>query len=199
MVFKICDFFGSAGRNAPFRGGLQLYKDRGSDGLVVAVPPEILGIIRLIPVLLILLVIWGVAVFGLIAVLRKVGVPSKVMILTGFLIFGGVIGAWSFQEGKKDIVAALNLPGSTVSEIVYNDYLLPYWKSTLEPVGYEHIPIRDLKTGEVIGVEDVPQYDFPLKKVSDLYMPVSIVSWGLLGLLLQLVYNRRMKTRANFS
>jgi hypothetical protein len=158
----------------------------------MTIPPEIIGLIKIISSLLILLVIWSLAIFGLIRILHKIGVPSKKIIITSFLIFGIVIGVWSFQMGKTDIVAALNFPGSTVSEIVFSD-LGQYWKSISEPVGYEHIPIRDLKTGEIIGIHDEPQYDFPLKKVSDLYIPASILSWGLLGLVLQLVYNRWMK------
>lgn len=114
----------------------------------------------------------------------------RAKILMTFLLFGLVIGGWSFWMGKTDLVAGLNFPGSEISEIVYNQYLLPYWKETLEPVGYEHLPIVDVLTGEVVGVEDVPLYDFPLKKVSDLYLPASILSWGLIGLVIQLVYTR---------
>jgi len=106
--------------------------------------------------------------------------------------------------GKTDFVAMVNFPGSEISEIVYNDYLLPYWKQALEPVGYEEIPIIELLPvappeppgpGKKVGVEVVPIYDFPLKKVSDLYIPGSVVSWGLIGLLIQLIYNgmKRLK------
>ena len=122
----------------------------------------------------------------------------KARIVIGFLIFGLLIGCYSFWMGKTDFVAMVNFPGSEISEIVYNDYLLPYWKRTLEPVGYEEIPIIELLPvappeppglGKKVGVEVVPIYDFPLKKVSDLYIPGSVVSWGLIGLLIQLIYN----------
>jgi hypothetical protein len=138
----------------------------------------------------ILYIAWFLAVLGLVIILRRLGVPRGRAIISGFLIYGFVIGASSYQVGKRDIVAVLNLPGDVLSETVYNDYLIPYWKNTLEPVGYQHIPIRDLKTGEIIGTEAVPQYEFPLENVSDLYLPASILSWGIIGLLLQLIYNR---------
>ena len=122
----------------------------------------------------------------------------KVKILIGFLIYGLVVGIWSFRMGKIDVVAGINFPGSYVSEIVYNKYLIPYWERALEPIGYEHIPIIELLPvtppeppgpGKKVGVEVVPIYDFPLKKVSDLYIPSSVVSWGLIGLVIQLIYN----------
>ncbi len=123
----------------------------------------------------------------------------RAKILTSFLLFGLLIGGWSFGMGKIDLVAGVNFPGSYVSEIFYNKYLIPYWERTLEPVGYEEIPIIELPPvappepqgpSKKVGVYVVPKYDFPLKKVSDLYIPASVVSWGLIGLVTQLVYNR---------
>lgn len=119
----------------------------------------------------------------------------RAKILISFLIFGLLIGCFSFWMGKTDFVAMINFPGSEISEIVYNDYLLPYWRSTLEPIGYEQMPIIDLQTGETMGIKDVPRYNFPLKKVSDLYMPVSLLFWGLLGLVIQLIYNLRKRNK----
>jgi len=103
--------------------------------------------------------------------------------------------------GKTDSVAFVNYPASEVSETIYNRYLLPYWNHTLEPVKYEQIPIRDLRTGNVLGVQDEPVYDYPLSKVSDLYIPASIVSWGLIGLVIQLAYGgfTRLPSRAKVS
>ncbi len=100
--------------------------------------------------------------------------------------------------GQRDLVAGINFPGSYISEIVYNKHLIPYWERTLEPVSYEHTPVIDLLTGKVVGVESVPIYDFPLKKVSDLYIPASVVSWGLIGLVIQLIYNGIRKVKGSF-
>jgi len=50
----------------------------------------------------------------------------KARIVIGFLIFGLLIGCYSFWMGKTDFVVMVNFPGSEISEIVYNDYLLPY-------------------------------------------------------------------------
>jgi len=106
--------------------------------------------------------------------------------------------------GKTDFVAMINFPGSEISEIVYNDCLIPYWERTLKPAGYEEIPIIELPPvtppespgpGKQIGVEVVPIYDFPLKKVSDLYMPVTLLFWGFIGLIAQLIYNTRKRNK----
>jgi len=119
-------------------------------------------------------------------------------------MFGLLIGCFSFWMGKTDFVAGVNFPGSEISEIVYNDYLLPYWRNTLEPVGYEEVPIiklpsvvppESLESGEKVGVEIVPIYDFPFKKVSDLYIPITLLFWGLFGLMIQLIYNTMKRHR----
>ncbi len=131
----------------------------------------------------------------------------RAKILMSFLLFGFLIGGWSFGMGKIDLVAGVNFPGSEISEIVYNDYLIPHWKQTLEPVGYEEIPIIALPPvappeppgpGKRVGVITVPIYDFPLKKVSDLYIPGSVVSWGPIGLLIQLTSNGIKRFKGSF-
>ena len=131
----------------------------------------------------------------------------KARILTSFLIFGLLIGCFSFWMGKTDFVAGINFPGSEISEIVYNDFLIPYWERTLEPIGYEEIPIIELPPvtpleppgpGKKVGIEIVPIYDFPLKKVSDLYIPGSVVSWGLTGSVIQLMYNGAKRFKGSF-
>ena len=161
--------------------------------------------IYLIVPIMIMLAIDGLIILGLVVILRKMGISSKKVILTSFLVFGLLIGCFSFWWGKTDFVACINIPGSASSEMVYNKYLLPYWKQTLEPIGYREIPIIELPPatppepppgpGKQVGVEIVPVYDFPLKRVSDLYIPASALSWGLLGLLVQLAYScyKRMK------
>lgn len=127
--------------------------------------------------------------FGVSAVtyiLSKCRCPQP--ILFGFLIFGLLMGCWSWSSGPSDTGFVIGFPESEISERVYNDYLLPYWERTLEPVGYEQFPIIDLETGEIVGVENVPVYDFPLKSSMDLYIPFAALFWGLLGLVVQLSY-----------
>lgn len=126
--------------------------------------------------------------------LRKFGVPPKKVIVLSFLIFGFLIGLWSSRIGKQDIVFVTNIPGIEPSERVYNQYLIPYWQRTLKPTGYEETPIINLETGQRTGTERVPQYNFPIKNVSLLYIPFSILSWGLIGLFFQVVYNKLSKS-----
>ena len=122
--------------------------------------------------------------------LRWTGIESRKIFALSFLIFGILIGLWSFQMGKKDIVFITNMPGVETSERVYNQYLIPYWQRTLKPTGYEETPIINLETGQKTGTEKVPQYDFPIKSVAPLYIPFSILSWGLIGLFFQILYNK---------
>ena len=119
-------------------------------------------------------------------ILNKCRCPQPIFF--SFLIFGLLMGCWSWSLGDSDTGYAIGYPESEISDIIYNDYLIPYWEHTSEPVGYEQIPIVDLETGEIVGVENIPIYDFPLKSDIDLYIPVAALCWGLLGLAAQLSY-----------
>ena len=120
---------------------------------------------------------------------------KRYLFLAAFLLYGLMIGAFSYWRGKNDFVFLVNPLGSEISERIYNGYLLPNWKNTLEPVGYEYHNIIDLETEKIIGQEKVPLYDFPVKDVSELYLPVSVLSWGLTGLVVEVVLNvwKRLK------
>lgn len=114
------------------------------------------------------------------------GAVKKYPILTFCLAYGVAIGSFSYMMGERDFVALINPLGISVSENVYNNFLIPYWQSVLQPVGYENIPIVG-PTGIITGYEKVPQYDFPIKSEVDLYIPISILSWGLVGMVFELV------------
>lgn len=111
---------------------------------------------------------------------------SKIFLF--FVIYGLGTGIFSYLMGYgNDFALLLNFPGKEASRVIYNDILAPYWKGTMEPSGYEEIPTRELETGRLVGTEKVPVYDFPML-VEDLYIPISVLTWGLIGLGLALLY-----------
>ena len=118
---------------------------------------------------------------------RKIS-KQRSLIFAGFLLYGLLIGVFSYwADGRMETFRMiLNLPGVEISMRIYNYYLMPYWVSTLEPVGYEYIDCVDGLTGEIIGQEKVPLYSLPIEEEYDLYIPVSVLSWGLIGLGVQL-------------
>jgi len=133
---------------------------------------------------------------------KTVGKISKQrsLIFAGFLLYGLLIGVFSywtrnFVNADSDIPLMLNLPGVEISMRIYNYYLVPYWLSTLEPVGYEYIDCVDGLTGEIIGQEKVPLYSLPIEEEYDLYIPVSVLSWGLIGLGVQLALSMKSRGR----
>ena len=126
---------------------------------------------------------------------KTVGKISKQrsLIFAGFLLYGLLIGVFSYwADGRMETFRMiLNLPGVEISMRIYNYYLMPYWVSTLEPVGYEYIDCVDGLTGEIIGQEKVPLYSLPIEEEYDLYIPVSVLSWGLIGLGVQLALSMK--------
>ncbi len=113
--------------------------------------------------------------------------------LTILLVYGFAVGVLNYYLDQEFYLLA-NIPGEEISPYVYNNLLIPYWKNTMEPTHYELTNMVDLKTGEVIGQQKEPQYDFPIKKVKELYPPVSVLSWGILGLVVDLLRNSYKKS-----
>lgn len=163
---------------------------------------------QIVPITILILITGGGIAICYFFVSRFKRIRAKILI--SFLIFGLLIGGYSFWLGKTDSVVIVNLPGSEISEIVYNKfyikYLIPYWRNALDPVGYEEIPIIELPPvtppepmgpGKQVGVEIVPIYDYPLKiNVSDLYIPVTLLFWGFIGLVAQLIHNTRKRNKS---
>lgn len=102
-------------------------------------------------------------------------------IFIGIVAYGVVIGVFSYSMGQgNDFAFRLNIPGIWASNLIYGE-LIKYWQSTMEPSGYEEIPIMDALTGERLGTETDPIYDLPLQDESALYVPISILAWGALS------------------
>ena len=122
--------------------------------------------------LLVLSAIYGLAIFGFIVVLRKMGISSKKRVILSFLIFGIVTGflvAWAWP---KDISVLINIFTAFLGDEVYQLSIL-YLGDISSPQAHYTIP----------WILRIPQ----------VYVIVSIMFWGLIGLLIQFIYNKRIK------
>ena len=101
----------------------------------------------------------------------------KVRILTGFLIYGLVVGILSvWWDGISDMMFPLNIPGVILSDETYT-LAIRYLGDPSSPHAHYTIPWI-LRTNQV-------------------YVPISIIFWGLIGLVIQLIYNRIKKFKGS--
>ena len=121
--------------------------------------------------LFILPAIYGLVTLGLIVVFRKMQVPSKKAILVGFLVFGTAIGFFAVWLWPADSSFYFNVLPALLGDQVYN-LSIRYFGDIISPQAHYTIP----------WILRVPQ----------VYVITSIVVYGLIGLVLQLIYNRRL-------
>ena len=119
--------------------------------------------------LLILPATYGLVTLGLTVVFRKMQVPSKKAILVGFLVFGIAIGFFAAWLWPADSSVYFNAFGALLGDQVYN-LSIRYFGDIISPQAHHTIP----------WILRVPQ----------VYVVASIVVYGLVGLALQLIYNR---------
>ena len=95
----------------------------------------------------------------------------KLKILTCFLIYGAVVGALSaWWAGIYDVIFFPNTPGVLLGDAIYG--------------------LAILYLGDPSSIH--AHYTIPwILRINQVYVPVSIVFWGLVGLAVQLIYNRR--------
>ena len=119
--------------------------------------------------LLILPAIYGLVILGLIVVFRRMQVPSKKAILLGFVALGIAIGFFAAWLWPADSSFYFNAFGAFLGDQVYN-LSIRYFGDMISPQAHYTIP----------WILRVPQ----------VYVIASIAVYGLVGLVLQLVYNR---------
>ena len=122
--------------------------------------------------LLILPAIYGLVILGLIVVFRQMQVPPKKAILIGFLVFGTAIGFFAAWLWPADSSFYLNIFPALLGDQVYN-LSIRYFGDIISPQAHYTIP----------WILRIPQ----------VYVVTSIVVYGLVGSVLQLVYNRRLE------
>ena len=119
---------------------------------------------------LVLFAVYGLVLWGLTSVLHKLGVPAKGAIILSFLVFAVAAGVWATQIWPMDTVVMVNLPAVYFGDALY------MWS------------IRYL--GEPSSSQ--AHYSIPwLLRVPQVYVVASITVWGLLGMTIQLIHNRR--------
>jgi len=124
--------------------------------------------------LLILPAIYGLVILGLVIVFRKMQVPPKKVVLLGFLVFGTAIGFSTAWLWPADSSFYFNVFGALLGDQVY-DLSIQHFGDIISPQAHYTIP----------WVLRIPQ----------VYVITSIVVYALIGLLLQLVYNRRLEIK----
>ncbi len=102
----------------------------------------------------------------------------KARILIGFLVYGLVVGVLSvWWDGISDTIFPLNIPGVILGD---ESYILAirYLGDPSSPHTYYTIPW--------------------ILRIHQVYVPVSIIFWGLIGLTIQLIYNRIKRFKGSF-
>ncbi len=118
--------------------------------------------------------IYSLAIFGLILVLRRLKVPMKIAIVSGFLIFGVAMGfgvAWLWP--LNDIGVVVNIPAALIGVLIYQWSI----KYLGDPSSFQ------------------AHYTIPwILRIPQVYVLASVLFWGLVGLLIQIVRNGWMRT-----
>lgn len=123
---------------------------------------------KLVLVIAVLCIIYTAIIWGLIAVLRKVGVPGRLATLVSLLAFGvgmGLAAAWLWP---LDTAAVVNMPASLLGDRLY------VW--TIALFGDPHSPQAHYTTPWIFRVPQV-------------YVLASVLIWGTFGLIIQLIHN----------
>ncbi len=119
--------------------------------------------------LFILPAIYGLVILGLVMAFRKMQIPSKKAILLGFLTFGTAIGFLTAWAWPADSSFYFNVLPALLGDQVYN-------------LSIQHF-------GDIISPQ--AHYTIPwILRIPQVYVITSIVLCGLVGLLIQLIYNR---------
>ncbi len=112
-------------------------------------------------------IIW-IVILGLIVVFRKMQIASKKAILLAFLVFGTVMGFFTAWLWPADSSSYFNFFPAVLGDQVYN-------------LSIQHF-------GDIISPQ--AHYTIPwILRVPQVYVITSIIAYGLIGLLLQLIYN----------
>jgi len=119
--------------------------------------------------LFILPAIYGLVILGLVMAFRKMQVSSKKAILLGFPVFGIAVGFLTAWAWPADSSFYFNVLGALLGDQIHN-MSIQYFGDIISPQAHYTIP----------WILRIPQ----------VHVVTSIVLYGLVGLLLQLIYNR---------
>jgi hypothetical protein len=101
----------------------------------------------------------------------------KIKIIIGFLIYGlvaGILSVW--WDGISDMIFPLNIPGVILGDGAYG-LAIRYLGDSGSPYAHYTIPW--------------------ILRINQVYVPISIIFWGLIGLVIQLIYNRTKRFKGS--
>jgi hypothetical protein len=114
--------------------------------------------------------VYGVIVWGVVVLLRRFGALPRTRVLVGFLVAGAVAGLVAMVVWPAEVAVLLNLPGVLLGDVVYRGAI------------------------GLFGDPSSPQAHFTipwLLRVPQVYVPVSVLVWGLVGCVVQVAVNRK--------
>jgi len=114
-------------------------------------------------------------------------------LLVAFLGYGIAVGLSAVFLANMESYVFLNPVGYEISTYTYNKVLIPYWEDSLTPVSYQTTPIIILETGKITGYEKNPVYDFPIESAKALIFPITLLVWGAVGGLMEIMWKMNRK------
>jgi len=115
---------------------------------------------------------YGLIVWSVVLLLRRFEVLPRARVLAGFVIagvIGGLVAVWAWPA---DLAVLLDLPGVLLGDLVYS-WSIAYLGDPASSQAHFTIPW--------------------LLRVPQVYVPVSTLFWGFVGLVVQAVVNRKRR------
>lgn len=116
--------------------------------------------------------VYGLIVWGIVVLLRRFGALPRARILLGFLVAGLVAGLVAMLAWPADVAVLLNLPGVLLGDMVYSGSIRLFGDPSSSQAHYT-----------------IPW----LLRVPQVYVLVSVLVYGLVGAIVQVVLNRQKK------
>ncbi len=129
-------------------------------------------VFEIILLCLVISIAYGSAVFGIFAIIRRMGISSSTAVFLSFLIFGSVTGFLLLMTWPSEGAIYIGIPPVIIGDEIYSSSTR-YFGDPSSAQAYYTIP----------WVLRIPQ----------VYFFSSIGFWGVTGLIVQLVYNRKVR------
>ncbi len=125
---------------------------------------------KIILLCLIILTAYGLAVFGIFTALRRMGISSSTAVFLSFLIFGLVTGFLIFLTWPSEGSIYIGMPPVIIGDEIYSSSIRHF--------------------GDPSSLQ--AHYTIPWAlRIPQVYFFSSTAFWGVMGLIVQLVYNRK--------
>ena len=122
--------------------------------------------------MVVLHVAYGLIIWGIVLLFRRLDVLPRTRVLAGFMVagaVGGLVAAWVWPA---DLAVLLDLPGVLLGDLVYNGSIRFFGDPSSSQAHFS-----------------IPW----LLRVPQVYVLVSTLFWGFVGLVVQAVVNRKKR------